>query len=83
MLRTILSGLMTLMTKTSLSAFIQNTSADKIYSNIRFRYNLCEGNDFWLVCDEGPNTNLMRETPTLPVSSGRTILLKYTYTFRF
>jgi hypothetical protein len=79
-----LKGLMTLTTKTSLSAYIQyNTSIDKIYSNIRFRYNPREGNDFWLVYDEGLNTNLMRETPTLPVSSGRTILLKYTYTFRF
>jgi hypothetical protein len=78
-----LKGEMTLTTKTSLSAFIQyNTSVNKIYSNVRFRFNPREGNDFWLVYDEGLNTNLMRETPTLPVSSTRTILLKYTYTFR-
>jgi hypothetical protein len=77
-------GLMTLTTKTSLSAFIQyNTAVDKINSNIRFRYNPREGNDFWLVYDEGLNTDLRRETPFLPHSSGRTILLKYTYTFRF
>jgi hypothetical protein len=79
-----LKGLMTLTTKTSLSAFIQyNTAVNKINSNIRFRYNPREGNDFWLVYDEGLNTDLRRETPYLPHSSGRTILLKYTYTFRF
>jgi hypothetical protein len=79
-----LKGLMTLTTKTSLSAYIQyNTSVNRIYSNIRFRYNPKEGNDFWLVYDEGLNTNLMRENPVLPVSSTRTLLLKYTYTFRF
>jgi hypothetical protein len=78
-----LKGLMTLTIKTSLSAFIQyNTAVDKIYSNIRFRYNPSEGNDFYVVYDEGLNTNIYREVPTMPYSSGRTILLKYTYTFR-
>jgi hypothetical protein len=77
-------GLITLTTSTSLSAYVQyNTAVDKISANIRFRFNPREGNDFWLVYDEGLNTNLMRETPELPVSSGRTILLKYLYTFRF
>jgi hypothetical protein len=79
-----LKGELTLTTKTSLSAFVQyNTSVNKVYSNVRFRYNPREGNDFWLVYDEGMNTTIMRETPTLPVTSTRTILLKYTYTFRF
>lgn len=79
-----LKGEMTLSTRTSLAAFIQyNTSVNKIYSNIRFRYNPKEGNDFWLVYDEGMNTNLMTDSPKLPVTSNRTILLKYTYTFRF
>jgi hypothetical protein len=77
-------GLITLTTSTSLSAFVQyNTAVNKISTNIRFRLNPREGNDFYLVYDEGLNTNLMRETPALPVSSGRTILLKYAYTFRF
>ncbi|MCX6333705.1 MAG: DUF5916 domain-containing protein [Bacteroidia bacterium] len=77
-------GEMTLTTKTSLSAFAQyNTSVNKVYSNVRFRFNPKEGNDLWLVYDEGLNTSLMRETPTLPLTSTRTILLKYTYTFRF
>jgi hypothetical protein len=79
-----LKGMLTLTTKTSLSAFIQyNTSVNKVSANIRFRYNPREGNDFYLVYDEGLNTRLTRETPTLPVTSGRTILLKYSYTFRF
>jgi hypothetical protein len=79
-----LKGEMTLSTKTTLSAFIQyNTSVNKIFSNVRFRFNPKEGNDFWLVYDEGINTNLMAETPKLPFTSSRTILLKYTCTFRF
>jgi hypothetical protein len=79
-----LKALFTFTTKTSLSAFIQyNTAVEKVSANIRFRYNPREGNDFYLVYDEGLNTRLHRETPSLPSSSGRTILLKYAYTFRF
>jgi hypothetical protein len=77
-------GLLTLTTKTSFSAFVQyNTAVDKVMTNLRFRYNPREGNDFYIVYDEGRNTSLTREVPTLPGSSGRTLLLKYTYTFRF
>jgi Domain of unknown function (DUF5916) len=77
-------GLLTLTTKTSLSAFIQyNTAVDKVLTNVRFRYNPHEGNDFYIVYDEGLNTNLTREIPSLTRSAGRTILLKYTYTFKF
>ena len=76
-------GLMTLTTKTSLASFIQyNTAINRVIANVRFRYNPREGNDFWIVYDEGLNTNLQRGTPELPFSTGRTILLKYTYTFR-
>jgi hypothetical protein len=77
-------ALLTLTTKTSLLAFVQyNTAVDKFSTNVRFRYNPREGNDFYIVYDEGLNTNIMRENPALPHSAGRTILLKYTYTFRF
>ncbi len=76
-------GLMTLSTKTSLAAFIQyNTAIDQVIGNIRFRYNPREGNDFYIVYDEGLNTRRQRENPILPFSTGRTLLLKYTYTFR-
>jgi hypothetical protein len=79
-----LKGELTLTTKTSLTAFVQyNTAIDKVLTNIRFRFNPREGNDFYIVYDEGLNTRIMREVPTLPHSDGRTILLKYTYTFRF
>jgi len=79
-----LKGTMTLTTKTSLSAYIQyNTAVNKALTNIRFRFNPREGNDFYLVYDEGLNTRLTSEIPHLPFSSGRTILAKYTYTFRF
>ncbi|MBN1108078.1 MAG: carbohydrate binding family 9 domain-containing protein [Bacteroidales bacterium] len=77
-------GLLTMTTKTSLSAYIQyNTAIDKVVTNIRFRYNPREGNDFYIVYDEGLNSNLVREVPRLPLSAGRTVLLKYTYTFMF
>jgi hypothetical protein len=76
-------GLMTLTTKTSLASFIQyNTAINRVIANVRFRYNPREGNDFWIVYDEGLNTDLQRVTPELPVSTGRTILVKYTYTFK-
>lgn len=76
-------GLWTFTTKTSFIAFVQyNTSVDKVVSNIRFRYNPREGNDLYLVWDEGLNTDTDREIPRLTFSSGRTILMKYTYTFR-
>ena len=66
----------------SLSAFIQYNSANgAVISNFRFRYNPREGNDFFLVYDEGVNTSRYREMPFLPAYSNRTILLKYTYTY--
>ncbi len=75
-------GLMTLTTSTSLAAFIQyNTAIDRMIANVRFRFNPREGNDFYIVYDEGLNTGIHRVSPSLPYSSGRTILLKYTYTF--
>ncbi|MFA5816657.1 MAG: hypothetical protein WC865_13675 [Bacteroidales bacterium] len=45
-------------------------------------WNPREGNDFYIVYDEGLNSRITREVPYLPYSSGRTVLLKYTYTFR-
>jgi len=69
-------------TKLSVSAYIQyNTSMKGVMTNLRLRYNPKEGNDFYLVFNEGRNTNLTREIPNLPVYSARSLLLKYTYTF--
>ncbi len=72
-------------TKLSVSAFIQFNSAENgMISNFRFRYNPREGNDFYIVYNEGTNTRLDRDFPELPMMPRmdyRTILLKYTYTF--
>ncbi|MBA4410405.1 MAG: hypothetical protein Q8S54_16805 [Bacteroidota bacterium] len=78
-----MKGQLTMTTKTELTSFIQyNTAVDKVFANFRFRYNPHEGNDLYLVYNEGLNTYISREIPSLPYSAGRTILLKYTYTFR-
>lgn len=69
-------------TRISISSFVQyNTAVDEIISNIRFRYNPREGNDFYIVLNEGRNTHLTREIPNLPVYSRRAVMFKYTYTF--
>ena len=69
-------------TKLSMSAFIQYSNTSKmIPANVRIRYNPREGNDLYIIYDEGYNTDRQRETPYLPVTRLRTIMLKYTYTF--
>lgn len=71
-----------LSTRVTFSAFLQyNSAADAVLVNGRFRYNPREGNDFYLVYNEGLNTDRSVSSPRLPYSSGRTILAKYTYTF--
>ena len=70
-------------TKLSLSAFIQyNTAINKVLSNVRFRYNPREGTDLYIVFNEGRNTLLERELPTLPAYDHRSIMVKFTYTFQ-
>ncbi len=74
--------LMTLSTKVTASAFVQyNGAADAVIANVRFRYNPREGNDLYLVYNDGLNTNRFREVPSLPYTESRTILIKYSYTF--
>jgi hypothetical protein len=69
-------------TEVSTNAFIQfNSATNTVSANIRFRYNFREGNDLWIVYNEGINTDRYRLTPTLPFTDTRTILVKYTYTF--
>lgn len=70
-------------THLSTNAFIQlNTSGDIISANIRFRYNFRDGNDLWIVLNEGINLQLERFDPFLPRVASRTVLLKYTHTFQ-
>ena len=69
-------------TKVSTNAFIQfNSATHTVSANVRFRYNFREGTDFWIVYNEGLNTDRDRLTPTLPFTDTRTVLVKYTYTF--
>jgi hypothetical protein len=69
-------------TKVSANAFIQfNSAANAVSANVRFRYNFREGNDLWIVYNEGMNTDRHRLAPTLPFTDTRAILVKYTYTF--
>jgi len=68
----------------STNAFLQYNSAASLATiNVRFRYNFGEGNDLWVVYNESFNRNRDRVTPTLPWTDARSLLVKYTYTFRF
>jgi hypothetical protein len=69
-------------TKLSVSTFVQYNSADNaVATNLKLRYNPKEGNDLYIVFNEGRNTNLDLENPRLPAVNNRSILFKYTYTF--
>jgi hypothetical protein len=68
--------------KHTLTAFIQYNSAnDLILTNVRYRYNPREGHDFFIVYNEGFNTDRQREIPFLPLTINRTIMVKYSYMF--
>jgi hypothetical protein len=69
-------------TRLSFNTYIQyNTAVHGIMTNLRLRFNPKEGNDFYLVFNEGRNTDLTREIPNYPRYNIRSLLLKYTYTF--
>jgi hypothetical protein len=70
-------------TRLSINTYIQyNTAMNGVITNLRLRYNPAEGNDFYIVLNEGRNTNLNREIPNLPIYNNRSVMVKYTYTFR-
>ena len=65
-----------------MSSFFQyNSSADFALGNFRLRYNPKEGNDFYLVFNEGLNTDRYRYSPVPPVVDSRALIVKYSYTF--
>ena len=69
-------------TKLSSSVFLQvNSASNAIGINLRIRYNPREGTDLYLVYNEGFNTDRRRESPVLPLTDNRTVLLKYFVTF--
>jgi hypothetical protein len=70
-------------TKLSASMFVQINNASEIFiGNFRIRYNPREGNDFYLVYNEYRGFMEPEMIPAAPPYFGRTLLLKYTHTFR-
>ncbi len=70
-------------TITSMVGFIQYSSAqDAVAANIRFRFNPGEGRDLYLVWNEGLVTDRHSFVPVRPLSTERTLLVKYSHTFR-
>ena len=70
----------------SINTFVQyNSLSDAVTTNARFRYNFAEGQDLWLVWNEG--LNLDREAvlgvPRRPFEGARTLTVKYTHTLVF
>jgi hypothetical protein len=77
-----IKALYMLNTRFSINTFIQHNTADHgILTNFRIRYNPSEGNDLYLMYNEGRNTDLTREEPNLPQFNNRAVMVKYTYTF--
>jgi hypothetical protein len=72
-------------THLSLNLFAQyNSLTDQVATNARLRYNFREGQDLWLVWNEGLNVD--RDplgVPRLPRSQARALSLKYTHTLIF
>lgn len=67
----------------STNVFVQyNSAASLATANVRFRYNVGEGNDLWIVYNEGVNLDRGRTVPVLPWTDARSVLVKYTYTFQ-
>jgi hypothetical protein len=71
-------------TKLSTNALVQYNSGIQLFSaNIRVRYNFREGNDLWIVFNEGLNTDRFGVVPELPLSDTESMLIKYIHTFQF
>lgn len=70
-------------TKLSASLLIQyNSVTDNLIGNFRLRYNPSEGNDFYIVVNDIENTGGTDPLVELPAYYSRTLILKYTYTFK-
>lgn len=68
-------------TRLSFNTFTQYSNvADLAAFNARFRYNVREGTDFWIVYNEGLFTERdVIGAPRRPLSSGRTLMVKYSH----
>jgi hypothetical protein len=68
--------------KLSAGAFLQyNSATDAFLTNLRIRYNPREGNDLYLVFNEGRNTDIFSRYPRLPRVENQTLQVKYSHTF--
>ena len=72
-------------TRVSLSTFAQYSNVSDLTSfNARFRYHFSEGTDLWVVYNEGLNTDRANGLdPRLPLSAGRTLMVKYSHALIF
>ena len=71
-------------TTLSVAAFVQyNSELDLATANVRFRYNPREGNDLYIVWNEGVNVDRLDHDPVRPRVEDRTLLIKYSRTFSF
>jgi hypothetical protein len=70
--------------KLSANTFLQfNSLSGRVTVNARVRYNFREGNDLWIVYNEGINTDrdpLNPTLPHLPFTDTRAVMVKFTYT---
>jgi hypothetical protein len=77
-----LSAHASLDTRLSAGAQVQyNSLAGTLAAGLRIRYALRDGDDVYLVYDDGYNTERPDAAPRLPLSDHRRVLLKVTHTF--
>jgi len=70
-------------TTTSTMGFIQYNSAERsVVANFRFHYSPREGNDLYIVWNEGLATDRRAFEPAPPLSTQRTLLVKYSHTLQ-
>lgn len=68
---------------TSALAFVQyNSAQDAVIANIRFNYRPREGNNLFLVWNEGLNTGDLALDGLRPIRDSGTLLIKYAHTLR-
>jgi hypothetical protein len=73
-----------LSTRTSTLMLVQyNSTQNAVAVNFRFHYTPREGNDFYVVWNEGLTTERRSFDPVRPLSSERTFLVKYAHTLPF
>jgi hypothetical protein len=69
-------------TSVSLSTLAQYSNVSELAAvNARFRYHFREGTDLWIVYNQGVNTQRdALDPPRLPLSAGRSLMVKYSHT---